>query len=93
MLAIEIDTLKPLQSHKALDADPSPKMMAIDDGDTYMFSTMSLLQGSRTQSQGKINITGKDFDAKTLLLPDINPSKVGKTSLVTDYKMPQITYR
>eukprot|EP00345_Euplotes_harpa_P009022 CAMPEP_0168352636 /NCGR_PEP_ID=MMETSP0213-20121227/22708_1 /TAXON_ID=151035 /ORGANISM="Euplotes harpa, Strain FSP1.4" /LENGTH=217 /DNA_ID=CAMNT_0008363963 /DNA_START=25 /DNA_END=674 /DNA_ORIENTATION=- len=42
------------------------------DYDTYMMSSnVSLKEGSRAASQGKINIEKKDFDVKTLILPEI----------------------
>jgi hypothetical protein len=43
------------------------------DNDTYMMnSTYSLRGTGRAASQGKINLENKNFDIKTLLLPNIN---------------------
>ena len=56
---------------------------------------MTLKEGSRSQSQGKINVTNKGFDTKTLLLPEIEKNKTsgGMTSHLIDRKLPQINYR
>lgn len=68
------------------------------DYDTYMLSTMSLRENTfgmyRSQSQGKINVAQKDFDAKTLLLPEIfNKGDNKITSALLNEQMPQIGYR
>ena len=63
--------------------------------DTYMGTTMTFKELSRTQSQGKINVSKKNFDAKTLLLPEIDRKKrkQGFKSTLFGGKLPQIGYR
>ena len=93
-IIIEAETLRPNQSQQNFAPD-NQQFGLTGDYETYILSTMTLKEGSRSQSQGKINVTNKGFDTKTLLLPEIEKNKTsgGMTSQLIDRKLPQINYR